>query len=391
MPESYVNPEAGREPSAGSTADPFPSETNIPAIVEPVEQQPIQDRGSVVPAGQTADWPPPATAPKLATPAQTAEADQGPSSSDPFADKLEGAPKASPYAPKDAPFSEPPHTDPPPPPRDASVWPISEADAVATGGPQGAPAPMNPFPPLETSPDRGSEPQSAQAADASASPGGQSSPSRGNAPGGSIPPSGASEGWQGNHPAAFGATQPGSNPRPSFDGASTPFPPFGAANPPSEQADPAKIGGDPFAAPAGGATAVPGGRGLVPEARHDVGMPHTPSRPAPFATEVSSAPGGLAISQPPVRPLTGFATDAGHAHAAIAPPADQLEGPSGPPAAATPPADKKPWWGLTGALLVLFASLGGNAYLGWMNWDLRRQYTSLLDMFKQQRANKSRA
>lgn len=52
-------------------------------------------------------------------------------------------------------------------------------------------------------------------------------------------------------------------------------------------------------------------------------------------------------------------------------------------------AEKKPWGGLTLALMVLFASLGGNAYLGWMNWDLRRQYAGLLDLFKQQRGKKA--
>jgi hypothetical protein len=52
--------------------------------------------------------------------------------------------------------------------------------------------------------------------------------------------------------------------------------------------------------------------------------------------------------------------------------------------------DKRPWWALTFSLMILFASLGGNAYLGWLNWGLRRQYASLLDMFKQQRGKGSK-
>jgi hypothetical protein len=102
------------------------------------------------------------------------------------------------------------------------------------------------------------------------------------------------------------------------------------------------------------------------------------------------------MSAPSTHQLTSFGTEAGPESRPFAPPAETsrpaAEEPSGPSAAAAPPpADKKPWWGLTGALVLLFASLGGNAYLGWMNWDLRRQYASLLDMFRQQRANKARA
>jgi hypothetical protein len=88
--------------------------------------------------------------------------------------------------------------------------------------------------------------------------------------------------------------------------------------------------------------------------------------------------------------LTSFNADVRPAERTTAPPAERADEPAGPAAAASAPADKKPWWVLTGALMVLFASLGGNAYLGWVNWDLRRQYASLLDMFKQQRAAKGR-
>jgi len=46
---------------------------------------------------------------------------------------------------------------------------------------------------------------------------------------------------------------------------------------------------------------------------------------------------------------------------------------------------KQPWLALTVSLMVMFASLGGNAYFGWMHWRLRRQYVSLLAMFRQPR------
>lgn len=47
-----------------------------------------------------------------------------------------------------------------------------------------------------------------------------------------------------------------------------------------------------------------------------------------------------------------------------------------PPVAEEPPA--KPWWALSAAVLALFVSLGGNAYLAWVTWDTRLRYRSLL-------------
>jgi len=38
----------------------------------------------------------------------------------------------------------------------------------------------------------------------------------------------------------------------------------------------------------------------------------------------------------------------------------------------------KPWLPLTVALLVLFASLGGNLFMGWITWDARCRYRALL-------------
>ena len=38
----------------------------------------------------------------------------------------------------------------------------------------------------------------------------------------------------------------------------------------------------------------------------------------------------------------------------------------------------KPWWPLAFTLLGLFASLGGNVYLGWIAWDMRGRYRAAL-------------
>ncbi len=40
---------------------------------------------------------------------------------------------------------------------------------------------------------------------------------------------------------------------------------------------------------------------------------------------------------------------------------------------------EKPWFAFTMVVLALFASLGGNWYLGWMNWDLRNKYQRALN------------
>jgi len=39
----------------------------------------------------------------------------------------------------------------------------------------------------------------------------------------------------------------------------------------------------------------------------------------------------------------------------------------------------KPWWPLTLAMLALFASLGGNLYMGWIAVDVYRRYLEMAD------------
>ena len=39
----------------------------------------------------------------------------------------------------------------------------------------------------------------------------------------------------------------------------------------------------------------------------------------------------------------------------------------------------KPWWPLTLAMLALFASMGGNLYLGWIAVDVYRRYLEMAD------------
>jgi len=39
----------------------------------------------------------------------------------------------------------------------------------------------------------------------------------------------------------------------------------------------------------------------------------------------------------------------------------------------------KPWWPLSVAILALFASLGGNLYIGWIAVDVYRRYLEMTD------------
>lgn len=39
----------------------------------------------------------------------------------------------------------------------------------------------------------------------------------------------------------------------------------------------------------------------------------------------------------------------------------------------------KPWWPLTLAMLALFASMGGNLYMGWIAVDVYRRYLEMAD------------
>ena len=88
------------------------------------------------------------------------------------------------------------------------------------------------------------------------------------------------------------------------------------------------------------------------------------------ANEVSppAAPQRLA-PDPTVKPLRG--QPATFVEPSSASPADKP--PTQTTVVATPEQPPKPWVPLTFALLGLFASLGGNLYLGWIAWDTRKR------------------
>ncbi len=60
------------------------------------------------------------------------------------------------------------------------------------------------------------------------------------------------------------------------------------------------------------------------------------------------------------------------------PPAAPEEPATEPPGGDSP----KPWMLFTVTLLALFASIGGNVYLGWMNWDMRQRFRDLVRKLK---------
>jgi hypothetical protein len=49
-----------------------------------------------------------------------------------------------------------------------------------------------------------------------------------------------------------------------------------------------------------------------------------------------------------------------------------------PTSAQSPPPESRPWLLLTCVSLGLFASLGGNLYLGWITWDVQRRYRAIV-------------
>ena len=57
--------------------------------------------------------------------------------------------------------------------------------------------------------------------------------------------------------------------------------------------------------------------------------------------------------------------------------------PSGSTAEANVEEPSRPWLPLTAALLALFASLGGNVYLAWLNYDSRTRYRRLLSRMQE--------
>jgi len=103
--------------------------------------------------------------------------------------------------------------------------------------------------------------------------------------------------------------------------------------------------------------------------------PRTIPRQKTMANEVlpPAAPQRLA-PDPAVKPLRG--QPATFVEPSGASPADKPAAQA--PAAALPEQPAKPWLALTFALFGLFASLGGNFYLGWIAWDMRKRCQTLL-------------
>lgn len=64
-------------------------------------------------------------------------------------------------------------------------------------------------------------------------------------------------------------------------------------------------------------------------------------------------------------------------------PPGSVDAPGDEQSGAAGPSDLRPWWPLTAALMALFASLGGNLFLGWIGWDARRRYRSLLGTLRE--------
>lgn len=117
--------------------------------------------------------------------------------------------------------------------------------------------------------------------------------------------------------------------------------------------------------------------------------------------ETAAADGARADSRPPTRPLFDLGEEPERLAAADQPAGKAVKSKYVEPAGDQPPATKsktrrgaaddaapsvhreaespaRPWLPLVAALLALFLSLGVNLYLGWVAWDARREYRTLL-------------
>lgn len=132
---------------------------------------------------------------------------------------------------------------------------------------------------------------------------------------------------------------------------------------------------------AAGDTATGDTAGAVPDAVVD---PYAAAAP-PTAT-APREPGDVAPSlfEPAAeRPLPHVADVAAVGDVTSQRPPGSVDAPGGEQPGAAGPSDLRPWWPLTAALMALFASLGGNLFLGWIGWDARRRYRSLLGTLRE--------
>jgi hypothetical protein len=190
--------------------------------------------------------------------------------------------------------------------------------------------------------------------------------------------------WQAEPPAAAGSPPAGGGVPPKLAAEPTipDDPPGRAVAPPAAMPPEHEMAEPPIASGQGNLDPRGGGFGHNPSR-----TPHTPENgpTAETSPALDTAPGHLpyeAASGPLVMPTAGVDDpDAeGHGHEArkhqapaaatgdeAAPTPEPAVG--GRKAATSDPGATKPWLPLTLTLLALFASLGGNVFLGWIAWE----------------------
>jgi len=101
-----------------------------------------------------------------------------------------------------------------------------------------------------------------------------------------------------------------------------------------------------------------------------------PLSPRPLTNDGDLPEGGPSAAP---RPLPSFADSAaGGEQLAVYDEVESL-GQSTPGARAADPAEPKPWMPFTLALAAFFGAFGGMLYTGWIAWDYRRRYQTLLE------------
>jgi hypothetical protein len=153
---------------------------------------------------------------------------------------------------------------------------------------------------------------------------------------------------------AGSAGGPATPPAVPSETSSTPAAPGGVSFPLGGSGPPGGATAAPSTAPTGGGGAGGSGSSLPPPPETDI--PKAAASPSPLQPDPQAAE------------LTG---------AQVAIPAQDPSA-SDQPAATSGSEPAKPWLPLTMTIVGLFASIGGNLYLGWVAWDARHHYRKLV-------------
>ena len=171
-------------------------------------------------------------------------------------------------------------------------------------------------------------------------------------------------------PASESADEPDADPDAGPRADSTDLPAYDSGPTPNNPETEASDGAPPAAA--AGPTQGPAWPGKSPFPADTAAVESSPAAAPPDALQPD--PGSR-----PMHKQAGYIQDSAEDDPAVRSPSDAMPGEknSGPDGVPEPPGPEKRWWPLTAAIVALFTSLGGNAYLAWIAIDFRSRYQRL--------------